>query len=182
MGAVFPSTGIPELPKPSGVLQPQLPTITPPPALAARLQQMSPEQRNMLLAEMERRQKNFLLSRQTSADPGVHTSVSTMQQQHQHQQQLMQQALQQNLMTTNPLFSMNSLQSVNANGLNPMNMHTNPTGLNPMNPMEAGHPMTAGLPRSVGVGAPSAMAGNVSYEMLQSFMQRSAEGAGMGPN
>jgi len=148
----FPVAGVPEMPK-----------LMMSPNVAAQLQRLTPEQRNLFIAQMMRQKQQ---------------SQSQSQHQFQHQQQPQQ-----------PNFNLNPPNFGDPANFPPMNMLGNsPPGGNQtiggaMSMM--GQPGgTGGLHRRTpsGNAMPQAVTG-LSYEVLQSFMQRNADGSGpMGPS
>ncbi|KAF9533721.1 hypothetical protein CPB83DRAFT_844432 [Crepidotus variabilis] len=152
-GAVFPVTGLPPLPT---LVNPSLPTSLPPnlpPALASlplttlqALQKMPPEQRQQVLARIM--QQNMAQQQQAAAAA--------------------------------------QLQNQNDGGLSaiplqpqlPPGINNLTTALNIMGPTQGAPPVNhGGMPNNLQnrmPGNPGNVPGNFSYEMIQSFMQRSA--------
>lgn len=135
VGAFFPITGIPEMPKPMPMhlFNPPLPQ-----AMLSHMQQIPPEQRHALMAQLKRVRQ---------------------QQQQQGQQPLNQDSTPINHEIQNHT-AMNAAVRVmgNLGGQGP-NMNVPP-----------------GFPRPSTNSALGGIQGNLSYEMLQSFMQRNADG------
>jgi len=160
VGTAFPTTGIPEMPKPLA------------PDFAAQFQRLPPEQKKLIVAQVTRQKL----------------------QQQQRQQQLQQQQHQPGLYDPGSLnvrdpghlasaanlqdqFQMNSMQSMDAFGTSHSSSmgvggSTMPAmGLQPVN-------LGGGLHRRTPSDNSIMQMSGVSYEMLQSFMQRNADGSG----
>jgi hypothetical protein len=157
VGAVFPTSGIPEFPKSTvGSVAGASTTLNLKPELVIQLQRMSPEQRNQVLATWIRQKR-------------------TQQQQQAQQQQFLQQ------------------MQMDAPGVGGGGPYTFPPNVNIDMPSTGGNMNPLGMfgapqrPMSGGVIQTGAGGmGNVSFEMMQSFMQRNANesgnGMGMGPS
>lgn len=188
VGAFFPLTGIPDLPKPSappgGAGPPgNLPNgMNFPPHVLAQLQRLSADQRTMVLAQLMRSkqqqlQQQQLLAHQQAAAAGGSNTTNAMNAGQDMQQQ--QPQLPFGMNTHPPNFGPgNNLFGAAGNQGGPGSNQS-------MNTMGLGQPggggmATAGLPRPMGGGVPGGLPGGAfSLEMMQSFMQRN-EG-GMGP-
>ncbi|KAG2756836.1 hypothetical protein P692DRAFT_20790624 [Suillus brevipes Sb2] len=185
VGAVFPVTGLPDLPGSSKVdapkpqlqlqpqqqsqsqpqpqqqpqPQPQLQQLQPPgvftPDMLTRLQGLDPQQQRLFMQQLMVQQRNRQQQRQQ------------LQQQHQQQQQRQQTgAMQQEVQAPAP-----------GVGMQNMSPFSNAANL-PMNMFGGG-----GVPqRQIGGGMHLGGMGTVNSEMMQSFMQRSANGQGMNPS
>lgn len=180
IGAIFPVTGLPELPKSSSI--PGLPAI-----VLERMQQMPPDQMELVLMQWRKHREGATTNQSAptaasggAGDSGNNTSsfgssVSTSQ------NQLQQQSGGAGLST----FAGNAHPSDNHGG-----------GLNVMSNMGIGlgqpHNMmglSANLPRPVSVGGGSAQSGvgagagiapgSVSFEMIKSFIQRGGGNVGI---
>ncbi|KAF9565425.1 hypothetical protein CPC08DRAFT_759610 [Agrocybe pediades] len=171
VGAFFPVTGLPDIPRSTGQsIGPTLNGIPIPPQIAAQLQAMTPEQRARAIAQiMQHRQQ---------------------QQQHQAQQAQQQfQPQQAHLMShvQNPMIAgfpqgMNAPQLSAHGTMNAaLNTMANSQGPGPgmmmgMNAPQASFPAT--LPRMGNNTNEGNVPGNVSLEMMQSFIRRNADGSG----
>lgn len=172
VGAFFPLTGIPEIPKPL-VSLPTLAGVNLPPSIAAQLSRLTPEQRNAVMASLLRQRQQ---QTQLASQGGAVANMSPMALTPQYSQ--MQQP-QQDSSGGNPGFGTNT---------RPTGSHDNTGG---MLGLAAGqgvnNHMYLGQPGAMGAGLPRPAAGGmqgvpVSTEMMQSFMHRNAEGgSGMGP-
>jgi hypothetical protein len=160
IGAVFPLTGLPELPKPSSF--PGLPA-----EVLARMQQMPPEQMELVLMQWRKHREGSMPNQGTSSGAGggadsnnnPNSFGSSVSMSHNQLQQ------QSDLGDGNTTFSANLSKNYGH-------------GLNIMNTMG----LSATLSRPVsgnGVGA-GISPGNVSYDMLKSFIQRGGGGVGVG--
>lgn len=156
-----------EIPKPA---HPQM--IIPanfPPSMREQLEKMSPEQREVIMTRLARgKQQNMLQQAQQS-----------QQQLHQRQQQQQQLVQQQQ---TSGVGGPGGAPFMHAGNNNNNNMVLGLAGNH-----GGGSMMGAGLSRPMnassqgqGQGGMPNVGGNVSYEMLQSFMQRNAEGGHSG--
>lgn len=171
VGAFFPLTGLPELPKPTQGLNLQgLPAN-----ILAQLQQLDPERRSAVMAQIMRKQQQVVSLSNLIVSEGVGQFTSSYLAQQQQQQQLQQQQQQQQ-------------QGFHASGgvpFNPghtMQNHANMNAvLNMMNSQNQAAPMmgmnsSSGLPR-VGMNNAGGVQGGMNYEMLRSMMQRNADGS-----
>ncbi|KDR79053.1 hypothetical protein GALMADRAFT_244803 [Galerina marginata CBS 339.88] len=155
-GAFFALTGLPELPKPmsAGPVNPG-PVFNIPPAMLAQMRELNPEQRNTIMAELHRRRQQQMLA----------------QQQQQQQQQF---SHNQDVNGTVPFApTLHPPNHANMNAvLNMMTTQAPSASTIPMNTTQPTFPNT--LPRP-GLN-PSGGVQGVSYEMMQSFVQRNADG------
>jgi hypothetical protein len=174
VGTAFPTTGIPEMPK--AFIQ-QLP-----PAIVAQLQRLTLEQRNLFIAQIMR-------TRSQSQQPQPPSQPQPQFQPQQPQQppnynlgqpnfgdsgRFDTTNLQGNFTAMNLLGNTQPGLNFNMNGM--MSMMASQQG--GMGEMHRRTPSGSAMPQAGGTSA-------VSYEMLQSFMQRNGDGsggAGMGPN
>jgi mediator of RNA polymerase II transcription subunit 25 len=159
VGTAFPTTGIPEMPKPMI-----------PPTIAAQLQRLAPDQRNLIFAQMMRPRPQ-----QQQPQPP--------QQQFKPQQQPQQ-----------PHYNLGPPNFGDSGRFDPANFQGTSMNLLGNPPPASGGALLSmmgsqpggmgGLHRRTPSGNAMSQAG-VSYEMLQSFMQRNPDGsggAGIGPN
>ncbi|KAJ3513099.1 hypothetical protein NLJ89_g3141 [Agrocybe chaxingu] len=145
-GAVFPLTGMPEFPAPSTLLSLSVPPGNTDPA---QWEQLTPDQRRVYLARLQAYQQHRQIQLQ------------------QHQQQQQQIASGQGTNPMNP-FATSSVGHANMNAALNMMSGQLPTGqMVGMNAPSLG--LSAGMMNRPPLNNP------VSYEMLQSFMQRSAD-------
>ncbi|PPQ96240.1 hypothetical protein CVT26_005567 [Gymnopilus dilepis] len=157
-GVFFPLTGLPDLPK--AAAPPSLP-FNPPLSLMAQMQNfgnLNQQQRDAVLAQMQQLKQ-------------AHAAVRQQQ-----QQQRLSQGQQD--MQSAPLFPTNTPKHANMNAV--MNMMNTSANQNP-NPFMATQPSFGSTTRLT-ANLPGAVPGNVSYEMLQSFVQRNSDlGSNMNP-
>ncbi|KAG6845413.1 hypothetical protein H0H87_009760 [Tephrocybe sp. NHM501043] len=171
--ACFPERGLPELPR---LLHPQ-PQATPNllnidlnnPDVRARLEAMSPVQREQFMKAMQ--QQRVLHARRMMAQNAGNNGGSN-----------------------NALMATTAMNGTVQHQMQPQqhsdvgfagNVHPagNYGGMTMMNTMGLGQQqqaMMAGMPRPVNSGMRNSIPSNINYEMMQSFMQRNPEGGGMG--
>jgi hypothetical protein len=170
VGIVFPTTGIPEMPKP---FMQQLP-----PAIMAQLQRLTLEQRNLVIAQMIR-------SRSQSQHPQPPPPQPQFQSQ-QPQQPPNYNPGQPNFGDSGRFDTTNlqgNFTAMNLLGNTQPGLNLNMNGMMSMMASQQGG--MGEMHRRTPSGSAMPQAGGVSYEMLQSFMQRNGDGsggAGMGPN
>lgn len=165
----------------------QLTPLPIPPALAAQLERLTPAQRQAFVATFATRQQAQARQQQNQSQPQQPQQAL----QPPHQPPLNQPggfAIPSSNFGAAPSFNPANFQTdLQANGM--MNLLGTPLpGANtnmggPMMSMMGQQPNGMGLHRRTPSGNPMPQAGgmgNVSYEMLQSFMQRNADGSGMG--
>lgn len=178
VAAVFPDTGVPELPKASGPNPSQQSSSAPPnpqsnPGFPPGFQNWPPQQKQEFVAKMLASQQSHRAQQQaqTSPDP-----QAALRQQHE----------------LNPFASVGQTATANAAMLNananPLNTAQNVANMMSGINMNPAHLNVPGYPRRPPTGPPNGQLGtggmqNVSLEMLQSFMQRNPDGmGGVGPS
>ncbi|KIM40452.1 hypothetical protein M413DRAFT_445910 [Hebeloma cylindrosporum] len=162
VGAFFPLTGLPELPKPTQPTQ-SVNLQGLPPVIIVQLQQMNPEKRNAMISQIMRSQQQLQQQRLLQQQQ--------QQQQHQQQQQQQQQQNQQGFHTPGGVpFNLHPQQNhANMNAvLNMMNSQNQATSMMGMN-------NSSGVPH-VGMNNAGGVQGGMNYEMVRSMLQRNADG------
>jgi len=173
VGACFPVTGIPDMPKASH--SNPLPLDPNNPELRARLNAMTSEQREAFINQVKQ-QRALHLQRQAMMAQGIGGPGN-------------------NPGANNALTAMNAMSMGHQNQQPPQQQHTdmafggnvhpsgNYGGMGMMNTMAIGQQqamMSASMPRPVNTGMRNPIPPNINYEMLQSFMQRNPDGGGSG--
>jgi len=174
VGAFFPLTGIPEMPKSSGGAM-NVGGLNLPPQIVTQLQKLTPAQRNLVLAQfLRQRQQQQLQQQQQQQHQHPH------QHQHQPQHQQMQQQQDSGGLVSFGLNAQPQGDYVNMSGLLGTLGSQAGAGGNSMNSMNLAQQgmVGTGLSRPVSGAVQGGIGGNVSYEILQSFMQRNPEGPG----